>query len=396
MDINKLIFGNGCDLFSDRCSDFNDRIDRVDRVDQIDQLVCEDLVLPSRQEWRHFVRSDPFVELRDEEFRLQYRFSKQSVLRLECEITPFLQVDERAHCLTPLQMLLITLSHLGGDEFQRTTARCVRCSTPTVANCLHRVLYALEKLKPRYVRLPNKDEENDSARQIRERFYLDKCAYGIDGVHMIFKDKPQRVLDGQDPVQFWNRKERYSINVQVIGDAFHLIRDIDVRYPGSVHDALIWNYSMAKTHLTTRDFFVAADSAYPLSELVMKPFSEPANGKERLFNRRLSQARVVMTEDIFGMWKRRFPILCNMRFTHLYAMRAVVATAVLMNFGTLEHDSIDDIIPHPDPEPDFDIEDERSTTERRTAGHAARDRIVESMLPPQTSSEHKVFHQNQV
>ena len=85
-----------------------------------------------------------------------------------------------------------------------------------------------------------------------------------------------------------------------------------------------------------------------------------------------------------------------MRFTHLYAMRAVVATSVLMNFGTIEHDSIDDMIPHPDPEPDFDIEDERSTTERRTAGHAARDRIVESMLPPQTSSEQKVFHQNQV
>ena len=58
------------------------------------------------REWRQFERSDPFVDLNDREFKLQYRFSKQSVLRLVSELSPYLVDDKRKHCLSPLQLPL--------------------------------------------------------------------------------------------------------------------------------------------------------------------------------------------------------------------------------------------------------------------------------------------------
>ena len=70
--------------------------------------------------------------------------------------------DQRRHCLTPMHQVLT------GDEFFRTTARYVRCDPKTVANCLDRVFAALEKLKPKYVRLPTAAEEAASAAEINQ------------------------------------------------------------------------------------------------------------------------------------------------------------------------------------------------------------------------------------
>ena len=342
------------------------------------------------REWRQFERSDPFVDLNDREFKLQYRFSKQSVLRLVSELSPYLVDDKRKHCLSPLQQVMITLSHLAGDEFERSTARWVRCCPETVSNCIDRVYTGLEALKPKYVRLPNAQEAEASAARINDLYNIENVAYGIDGVSMEFATRPRKVMGGLHPDLFYNRKERFSLNVMAICDAFKLIRDIDVRYPGSVHDALIWNNSTAKVHLNGSRYFLAADKAYPLSETIMKPFEEPENCFERLFNLRLSQARVVMTENVFGIWKARFPILKNMRFSHHDAMRTVVATAVLMNFGTMERLSLD--FPTVDQSPEFCLVDDRPPRQVLRAGEQARLAMVNSMVGPQTDDEWDVWY----
>mgnify|MGYP002066425034 CR=1 FL=1 len=41
--------------------------------------------------------------------------------------------------------------------------------------------------------------------------------------------------------QYRNRKGYFSLNVQVVGDADLLIRNIVARWPGSTHDARIFN-----------------------------------------------------------------------------------------------------------------------------------------------------------
>ena len=68
-------------------------------------------------------------------------------------------------------------------------------------------------------------------------------------------------------------------------------------------------------------FCNVGDSAYSISEHMMKPFSEREISKEEdatvqkrkvLFNRKLCGACIVMSEIIYSTMKRRWPILKNM------------------------------------------------------------------------------------
>ena len=290
-----------------------------------------------------------------------------------------------------MQQVLVAVSHLAGDEFLRTTARYVRCDRKTVSNCLDRVFTALEKLKPKYVRLPTAAEEEASAAEIKRLYNLEKVAYGIDCVHMVFNHRPHKILgENQHADQFYNRKGRFSLNVQVIADGFQLIRDIDVKYPGSVHDSRIWTNSMARIHMPGRQYFLAADAGYALSDSVLKRYDEPANPAQRLFNYRLCQACVKMTECLYGMWKPRFPVLTNMRFCHLNAMRAVVATAVLMNFWMMERLSLE--FPPIERLPNVLVVDERPAEQASQAGVNTRNDYVSRMVGPQTRRERRVWN----
>ena len=215
----------------------------------------------------------------------------------------------------------------------------------------------------------------------------------ISKILFFCREKP-RGVEGVEAEQFRNRKLHYSLNVQVIGDAYQRILDLDCRYPGSAHDSRIWNQSAAKPYLAGRPWYLAGDAGYPLSATLIKPFPNPVGKRQRLFNIRLSGARTVMTENIFGIWKRRFPVLTNMRFHHEKAMKVVVATAVLHNFAIEERDlDVDEFAELPrerivyDNYPNIVVEDHRPPEQVRAAGQDARQQILLNMQGPRTWNE---------
>ena len=78
-------------------------------------------------------------------------------------------------------------------------------------------------------------------------------------------------------------KRFYAINAQIFGDD-KLIRDIDVKWPGSTHDSKVWCKSEVKPYLEQqRCFLIAGDSAYPISEILIKPYTtaEAANDNRK-------------------------------------------------------------------------------------------------------------------
>ena len=92
----------------------------------------------------------------------------------------------------------------------------------------------------------------------------------------------------------------------------------------------------------------------------MKPYptAEAANDpRKRLFNRRHSGLRTVMTENLFGMWKRKFPILNALRMDFSFSQEIIIACAILFNLGILakEEDEEDD---DSDQDTDSDTESE--------------------------------------
>jgi hypothetical protein len=75
----------------------------------------------------------------------------------------------------------------------------------------------------------------------------------------------------------------------------------------------------------------------------MKPFSNAeaaGDNDKRLFNQRLSGLRTVMTENVYGVLKRRFPCLREMRNHLPTAKKIIVATAVLHNLAILWNDEV--------------------------------------------------------
>jgi hypothetical protein len=47
----------------------------------------------------------------------------------------------------------------------------------------------------------------------------------------------------------------------------------------------------------------------------------------------LSGLRTVMSENLYGVWKRRFPILKALRTDFTLSQKIIVATAILFNLG---------------------------------------------------------------
>ena len=135
-------------------------------------------------------------------------------------------------------------------------------------------------------------------------FYDSPCIYNI------FRKIPVN----HDPVQFINRKGFNSLNVLMTGGFDKLIYDLVVNAPGSFHDAGIYQMSGVKAYMETRfpcNIYLG-DSAFPTSDVLVTPYSDretAADPNKALFNRRHSGARCEMTENLHGIWKRRFPIL---------------------------------------------------------------------------------------
>ena len=99
---------------------------------------------------------------------------------------------------------------------------------------------------------------------------------------------------------------------------------------------------------------------------MVKPYDTVAafnDPRKRRFNQSLSAIRTIMTENIFGRWKKRFPILTNLR-THLeLSQKIIIATAILHNIATLwneqlpegEEDDVEDNGDNVDQDEDTDV-----------------------------------------
>lgn len=108
------------------------------------------------------------------------------------------------------------------------------------------------------------------------------------------------------------------------------------RWPGSSHDANIFEASNIKQRLEGHEFgngVLLGDSAYPLREYLLTPIAHPHDNIEDLFNEAQIRTRNVV-ERTFGIWKRRFPCLSTgLRCKLPLAQDIIIATAVLHNIA---------------------------------------------------------------
>ncbi|KAK5648415.1 hypothetical protein RI129_003307 [Pyrocoelia pectoralis] len=143
---------------------------------------------------------------------------------------------------------------------------------------------------------------------------------------------------------YYNRKGYNSILLQGICNAKQEFINIYCGWPGSTHDARMWQNSQVYLKLNAGEplippnSYLLGDSAYPLRQFIMVPFRDNGHLTEsqKKFNQKLSSTRVVI-ENTFGRLKGLFRRLKYLNIVNLnYAKYIISAACILHNICVKE------------------------------------------------------------
>ncbi|XP_060580385.1 putative nuclease HARBI1 [Ruditapes philippinarum] len=152
-----------------------------------------------------------------------------------------------------------------------------------------------------YFRFPT---ERSRLHHLKRKFY-EKCRIpnvigAVDGTLIPIQGP------SQDEAAYVCRKGFHALNVQAVVDAEMRFTDVVSRWPGSQHDAAIFNACGLKTHLEqSNNGLLLGDSGHPLRRYLLTPKVNPTTPQEEAFNKHHSRGRMVV-EKAFGILKSRF------------------------------------------------------------------------------------------
>ena len=226
------------------------------------------------------------------------------------------------HCIHYKKRVAITLWYLSTGSDFRTIGHLFGVSKSAVCIIVQEVCAVItKKLLPVFIQFPKGEKLHQTVDGFMEKYRFPQCFGVVDGSHIPIVS-PQYY-----PADYYNRKGWHSVILQ--GTVNHLGQfiDVNVGWPGRVHDARVFSNSKifelgqagklvpdcAKT-LTTNSqkvpLCILGDPAYPLLPWVMKAFAD--NGRltrqQKTFNYRLCRTRVVV-EHTYGRLKGRWRCL---------------------------------------------------------------------------------------
>lgn len=206
-------------------------------------------------------------------------------------------------------------------------------SEGSVVNFTNRVIEFLCSLMRDWVCWPDAEER----RKLGTDSELKGCLGYVDGTDIPLAEAPS-----ENKEVYWSRKKKYCLQAQIICDKNKKIRSIYTGFPGSVHDAKVFQASeIGRTpeRFFSEGEFIIGDSAYPLTVNTIVPFKRRIgllDAQKRQFNAFISSMRVAI-EHVNGILKGRFQSLLSLRVRvnqeqgHRQACRWVQACIVLYN-----------------------------------------------------------------
>jgi hypothetical protein len=264
----------------------------------------------------------------------------------------------------PVHLRILTVLHfldLGGYQVGTGHGYLIAQSQPAVSRCIAEVTNLMTAhLLNVWIKFPNSDEERQRIKRgFQELAPTFANVVGVvDCTHIRIVAPP-----AEHPIYpghaYYCRKGFFSINAQIICDSNRIIRNINARFPGSVHDSAIWMTSGAKRALqqhyvqTGSINYLIGDSGYPLEPWLMVPFvNPPDNTPQSRFNTALSNLRIII-EHTNGLLKGRFRSLHGHRALHYNPLRVaklIYSGAILHNMCRTYNVPLpndEDVLPRP-------------------------------------------------
>ena len=183
--------------------------------------------------------------------------------------------------ITVKHRVAITLWCLATAVEYRTISHLFGIGRSTVCEIVHDTVRAIvTQLKGEYIKFPTGQAQRDVIEGFEDRWGFPQCVGAMDGSHIPVRPPALNHTD------YYNRKGWYSMLVQAVVDHEYLFRNINVGWPGSVHDARIFANSSLFADATAKRILqgdnrtilgcvvpplLIADSAYPLLPWLLKP-----------------------------------------------------------------------------------------------------------------------------
>jgi len=174
----------------------------------------------------------------------------------------------------------------------------------------------------------------------------------IDNTHIILG-----IVLLKQPELYWNCKKKYLIQCQAIVDHHGVFIDYEIGWLRSVHDAKIYQNSFFYQNISTLINgwdYILGDSAYPLSNFLIKLFNNPENNLQIQFNIKHSLHHVVI-ENAFGRFKNRFNCLKELNVRKISSAVCITECCIILhNFLETNNDSCDELDENDDDDNDND------------------------------------------
>lgn len=229
--------------------------------------------------------------------------------------------------MPPHLQVLLAMAAMASGSHQMEVADSYDVSQQLISIVLARVSRALAGLAREYVKFPSPN----ALTTVIEDFYAIAGMPGvigcIDCTHIKIARPPR-----EDSEVFRCQKGFFSINTQAVCGPDLIFYNIVVRWPGSVHDARIFEDSRVCKDLQDDllSGHLLGDSDYGCRRYLLTPLVAPNCVQEERYNASHARTRNAV-ERAFGVLKRRFSYLGKLIRTDLETTKAIIVAAVVLH-----------------------------------------------------------------
>ncbi|XP_061184638.1 putative nuclease HARBI1 [Saccostrea echinata] len=232
-------------------------------------------------------RLDPLSTLTAAELQARFRFTHEGIEfitdLIRDDITPS---TGRNYSVPAHVQVMVTLRYFATGKMQLCSGDNFGLHQSTISRIIQRVTTALVQphIVKQFISFPMQAE---TIRKHQADFFglakFPGVIGAIDGTHI------RIIAPSEHEVEFVNRKNFHSINVQIVSDAHHRILDLVSTWPGATHDARILResglFQIFNRRLLPVKCHLLGDSGYPLKDWLLTPYLNPADGPQTQYNR---------------------------------------------------------------------------------------------------------------
>ncbi|XP_052242426.1 putative nuclease HARBI1 [Dreissena polymorpha] len=263
-----------------------------------------------------------------------------------------------------LFQLLVTLRYLAKGYFFSEVGDLHGVSRSSVCRCIQQVISAINR-NLNNITFPTSLHDLAATKQKFHRVAgIPNVVGAVDGTLIPIQ------APSENSQTYVCRKGYHAVNIQAVVDSSLRFTNVNAKWPGSTHDATVFDNSSLKDHLATnKPGWLLGDSGYPLREYLITPKNNPQTAQELRFNGAHSRTRICV-ERAFGLLKARFRSGGVLPFRPGKCMEVVVVCAKLHNL------CLDLKIPFDNEKEEVDIDEDPQTLYPEGNNQQCRQRII--------------------